>query len=133
MGEVYRAHDTTLGRYVAIKVLPPEFANDPDRLLRFEREARVLASLNHPRIAAIYGVEHALGIRALVLELVEGQTVSLRTDGPRSRARPRQRPRLAIPLGKPDIASDGRALSRPRKGIVHRDLKPANVKLTEAS
>ena len=83
MGEVYRAHDTKLGRDVAIKVLPRLFTGDPDRLTRFEREARVLASLNHPNIGAIYGFEEVDGIRALVLELVEGQTwpIALR-NGP---------------------------------------------------
>ncbi|MGH9254698.1 MAG: protein kinase domain-containing protein, partial [Vicinamibacterales bacterium] len=78
MGEVYRAHDTKLGRDVAIKVLPPAFALDRDRLSRFEREARVLAALNHPNIAAIYGFEQAGDIRGLVLELVEGPTLAER-------------------------------------------------------
>ena len=72
MGEVYRARDTKLGRDVAIKILPPSFAADPEWLARFEREARVLASLNHPHIAAIYGLEETDGVPALVLELVEG-------------------------------------------------------------
>jgi len=76
MGEVYRARDTKLGRDVALKVLPEAFALDPDRLARFQREAEVLASLNHPNIAAIYGLEDADGIRALVLELVEGPTLA---------------------------------------------------------
>ena len=76
MGEVYRARDTTLDRDVAIKVLPDAFASDPERLARFEREAKVLASLNHPNIAAIYGLEEADGVRALVLELVEGPTLA---------------------------------------------------------
>ena len=75
MGEVYRAHDPELGRDVAIKVLPREFTSDPDRLARFEREARMLAALNHPNICGIYGVEEADGIRFLVLELVEGETL----------------------------------------------------------
>ena len=78
MGEVYRARDSVLGRDVAIKVLPPAFANDPDRLARFEREARVLAALNHPNIATIYGVERAEGVQALVLEVVEGETLEQR-------------------------------------------------------
>src|SRR5215831_7761594 len=78
MGEVYRALDTKLRREVALKILPPKFAADPARLTRFEREAHVLASLNHPNIAAIYGVEHADGVRFLVLELVEGQTLAER-------------------------------------------------------
>ena len=76
MGEVYRARDTKLGRDVAIKVLPASFTSDSERLARFEREARVLASLNHPHIAAIYGLEEADGVRALVLELVEGSTLA---------------------------------------------------------
>src|SRR5882762_9704023 len=76
MGEVYRAHDTKLHRDVAIKVLPELFAADPDRLARFEREAQVLASLNHPNIAAIYGVDETDGVRALVLELVDGPTLA---------------------------------------------------------
>src|SRR5712692_5736183 len=78
MGEVYRAHDTKLNRDVAIKVLPDLFANDPERLARFQREAQVLASLNHPHIGAIYGLEESSGIRALVLELVEGETLAAR-------------------------------------------------------
>ncbi len=76
MGEVYRARDTKLGRDVAIKILPTLFTSDPDRLARFEREARVLASLNHPHIGAIYGLEDADGVRALVLELVDGETLA---------------------------------------------------------
>src|SRR5712664_2264482 len=80
MGEVYRAHDTRLGRQVAVKILPEPFARDPERLARFEREAHVLASLNHPNIAAIYGLEETDGVRALVLELVEGPTLAHRID-----------------------------------------------------
>src|SRR6187399_3326741 len=76
MGQVYRAHDTKLNRHVAIKILPELFANDPDRLARFTREAQVLASLNHPNIAAIYGIEETDGVRALVMELVEGDDLS---------------------------------------------------------
>ena len=78
MGEVYRARDTKLGRDVAFKILPRAFTADPDRLARFEREARVLASLNHPHIGAIYGVEESDGVHALVLELVEGETLAER-------------------------------------------------------
>ncbi len=78
MGEVYRARDTKLGRDVALKVLPDVFADDPERLARFQREARVLASLNHPNIASIYGLEESEGVRALVLELVEGPTLAER-------------------------------------------------------
>ena len=76
MGEVYRARDTKLGRDVAIKILPRAFTSDPDRLARFEREARMLAALNHPHIGAIYGLEDADGVRALVLELVDGETLA---------------------------------------------------------
>src|SRR5499426_1893175 len=81
MGEVYRATDTNLGRDIAIKVLPEAFAKDPDRLARFEREARTLASLNHPNIASVHGFEKADGIPALVLELVEGDTLAERLRG----------------------------------------------------
>src|SRR5205814_6619783 len=81
MGEVYRARDTKLGRDVAIKILSSSFAADPDRLPRFEREARLLASLNHPNIAQIYGVEEGAGLTALVLELVDGETVAQRISG----------------------------------------------------
>ena len=95
MGQVYRARDTTLGREVAVKVLPPEFTADADRLAGFEREARVLASLNHPHIAAIYGIEQAdpstgsgqAAMRALVLELVEGETLADRIAGSKSARR----------------------------------------------
>ena len=76
MGEVWQARDTKLDRYVALKVLPEAFTSDPDRLARFEREAKVLASLNHPNIGSIYGLEEAEGVRALVLELVEGPTLA---------------------------------------------------------
>src|SRR6266849_2648834 len=82
MGEVYRARDTKLDRDVAIKVLPASLAADPDRLARFEREARLLASLNHPNIGAIYGVEESGGITALVLELVDGETLAARLARP---------------------------------------------------
>ena len=116
MGEVYRAHDSTLGRDVALKILPPEFARDPDRLARFRREARTLASLNHPNIAAIYGLEKSGDVDCLVLELVEGET--LRAPLPVNRALDSAR-QIAEALE----AAHG-------KGIVHRDLKPANVKVT---
>src|SRR3989449_10809907 len=83
MGEVYRATDTKLKRQVAVKILPPALAADPDRLTRFQREAEVLASLNHPHIAAIYGLEDAAGMKALVMELVEGPTLADRiAEGP---------------------------------------------------
>ncbi len=78
MGEVYRAHDTKLGRDVALKILPESFVHDPDRVARFRREAQVLASLNHPHIAAIYGLEEANGSQFLILELVEGETLAKR-------------------------------------------------------
>src|SRR5882724_2761044 len=112
MGEVHRAKDTKLNRDVAIKVLPESFAADPDRLSRFTREAQVLASLNHPNIAAIYGVEE----RAIVMELVEGQTLA----GP-----------LPLDEALPLIHQLIDALEYAHeKGVVHRDLKPANIKIT---
>jgi len=120
MGEVYRATDTKLGREVAIKVLPETFAADPERMARFEREAKVLASLNHPNIGAIYGLEHSSHTRALVMELVDGPTLADRIDqGP-------------IPLEDAlHIAKQiAEALEYAHEsGIVHRDLKPANIKL----
>ena len=121
MGEVYRARDTKLGRDVAIKILPRFFASNPDRLARFEREARVLASLNHPHIGAIYGLEDADGVPALVLELVNGETLADRiARGP-------------IPLN--DTLTIARQMADAleaahERGIVHRDLKPANIKIT---
>ncbi len=121
MGEVYRARDSKLGRDVAIKVLPHVFTADPDRLARFEREARMLAALNHPHIGAIYGLEELDGTPALVLELVEGDTLAERiARGPLSFAN-------ALPMAT-QIAE---ALeSAHERGIVHRDLKPANIKIT---
>src|SRR5262245_12007655 len=121
MGQVYRARDTKLGRDVAIKVLPASFAVDPERLLRFEREARVLAALNHPHIAAIYGLENANGVPALVLELVEGPTLADRL------ARGPIPIRDALPLSR-QIAEALEAAHA--KGIIHRDLKPGNVKIS---
>ncbi len=116
MGEVYRARDTRLGRDVAIKVLPEAFARDPERLARFEREAQLLASLNHPNIAAIYGLEQSDGVRFLVLEFVAGET-------------------LAGPLPMEEALRLCRQIAEAleaahEKGIVHRDLKPANIKVT---
>jgi serine/threonine protein kinase/Tol biopolymer transport system component len=123
MGEVYRARDTRLGRDVALKVLSPEFAANPDRLARLEREARVLASLNHPHIATIHGLEEHNDARALVLELVAGTTVADRlASGP-------LRVNEAIAIAK-QIAEALEAAHE--KGIVHRDLKPANIMLTPA-
>src|ERR1700694_5090773 len=112
MGEVYRARDTQLKRDVALKVLPEAFARDPERMARFQREAEVLASLNHPNIAAIYGVED----RALVMELVEGES-----------------PKGPLPFDQTwHIASQiATALEYAHdKSVIHRDLKPANVKIT---
>ncbi|HEX7253382.1 MAG TPA: protein kinase, partial [Thermoanaerobaculia bacterium] len=121
MGEVWRAHDARLGRSVAIKVLPQAFASDAERLARFRREAQVLAALNHPHIAAIYGLEESSGVEALVLELVEGETLAERlARGP-----------LPMDEGLSIAHQIAEALEAAHeRGIVHRDLKPANVKLT---
>jgi len=121
MGEVYRARDERLGREVAIKVLPDIFAGDQQRLARFEREAQLLASLNHPHIATIHGLEDAGGVRALVMELVEGPTLS---DRIQQGAVP---PDEALPIARQIAEAFEYAHER---GIVHRDLKPANIKLT---
>jgi serine/threonine-protein kinase len=120
MGEVYRARDTKLQRDVAIKVLPQQFAFDADRLARFQREAQLLASLNDPNIAAIYGLEEVDGVSALVLELVEGPTLADRiAHGP-----------IPINEGLPIARQIAEALRAAHEhGIIHRDLKPANVKL----
>src|ERR1700694_5579931 len=122
MGEVYQAHDTKLGRDVAIKVLPEAFAHDPQRLYRFQREAKMLASLNHPNIAAIYGLEEDAGRSYLVMELVPGKTLAERVkrEGP-------------VPVEEvlaivKQIAEAVEAAHE--KSIIHRDLKPANVKVT---
>jgi eukaryotic-like serine/threonine-protein kinase len=127
MAEVYRARDTKLGREVAIKIMSAAFTSDRDRLARFEREARVLASLNHPHIAAIYGVEETDGIRALVLELVEGETLAERI------ARGSNPKGTGVPVKDAlDIArqiADALDAAHER-GIIHRDLKPANIKIT---
>ena len=121
MGEVYRARDTRLGRDVAIKVVPDRFLSIPGRLARFELEARVLATLNHPHIGAIYGLEEADGVRGLVLELVEGATLAERL--------------AAGPLSIQEALDVARQIADAleaahEKGIIHRDLKPANVKIT---
>ena len=120
MGEVYRARDTRLQRDVALKILPEAFASDPDRLARFEREAQMLASLNHPHIAAIHGFEESVGVRALVLELVEGETLADRIA------------QGAIPIDEAialarQIADALEAAHE--QGIIHRDLKPSNIKV----
>ena len=117
IGEVWRATDTKLGREVAIKLLPEAFAGDEDRMARLQREAQVLASLNHPNIAAIYGVEE----RALVMELVPGPTLADRIA------------RGAMPLDEavPIASQIAEALEYAHeRGIIHRDLKPANIKVT---
>lgn len=121
MGEVYRAEDTNLNRQVAIKVLPDIFAGDPERMTRFQREAKLLAALNHPNIAAIHGLEEAGGKRFLVPELVEGETLAQRiAKGP-------------LPVDEAlDVCrqiAEGLEAAH-EKGIIHRDLKPANVKVT---
>jgi len=116
MGQVYRARDTKLDRDVALKILPESFASDPDRLMRFEREAKTLASLNHPNIAAIFGIEQ----RALVMELVDGEDLSQRiARGP-----------IPIDEALPIAKQIAEALEAAHEqGIVHRDLKPANIKV----
>ena len=120
MGEVYRARDTKLGRTVALKILPDVFAGDPDRVARFEREAKTLASLNHPHIAHVYGFEQSADSSALVMELVEGHDLSARVaSGP-------------VPLDEalPIAIQVAQALEAAHdQGIIHRDLKPANIKL----
>jgi serine/threonine protein kinase len=128
MGEVYRAHDSRLGRDVAIKILPPAFAHDSNRIARFDREARLLASLNHPNIAAIYGIEQdgtgANGpTSGLILELVEGESLDVRlARGPLSL---REALKIAQQIADALEAAHG-------QGIVHRDLKPANIRLTRS-
>ncbi len=127
MGEVYRARDTRLGRDVALKILPESFAGDPERLARFKREAQVLATLNHPHIGAIYGIEESPqadgpAVHALVLELVEGPTLAERI--------------AAGPLGVDEARAVARQITEAlgaahQQGIVHRDLKPANIKVRE--
>jgi len=120
MGQVFRARDTRLNRDIALKVLPDSLASDPDRLARFTREAQTLASLNHPNIAHIHGVEESGGVRALVMELVEGDDLSQRIA------------RGAIPLDEalPIAKQIAEALEAAHEqGIIHRDLKPANIKV----
>ena len=147
MGEVYRARDTRLGRDVALKVLPEAFAQDAERLARFRREAQVLASLNHPNIAAIYGFEDSGGVHALVMELVEGPTLGERIAGRRKESssggtRAELKTSATQPIRTTPIAidealaiakqiADGLEFAHER-GIVHRDLKPANIKITSS-
>jgi serine/threonine protein kinase len=134
MGEVYRARDTKLGREVAIKILPRDYTSDPDRLARFEREARMLATLNHPHIGAIYGFEESdavpdsgqAALRALVLELVEGETLAERITRAEATG-----PGLPVKEALDIARQIAEALDAAHeKGIVHRDLKPANIKIT---
>src|SRR5215203_490558 len=122
MGEVYRAVDTTLNREVAVKLLLPSVVDDPDRLARFKREAKTLASLNHPNIAQIHGFEQSGDTSALVMELVDGEDLSQR-----------------IPRG-PIALEDALAIARQiaaaldaahERGVIHRDLKPANIKVRD--
>jgi serine/threonine protein kinase len=121
MGEVYRALDRNLGRQVAIKILPEEFSRDPERLARFEREAKLLATLNHPNIGAVHGFEEAKGLRFLVLELVEGETLQARLD------------KGALPMEEAletcRQVAEGLEAAHER-GVVHRDLKPGNIMVT---
>ena len=121
MGEVYRARDTKLNRDVAIKVLPDLFANDSERLARFQREAQVLASLNHPNIAHIHGLEDSDGVHALVMELVEGEDLAQRIAPRRDRRSTRRCP-IARQIAEALEAAH-------EQGIIHRDLKPANIKV----
>src|SRR5687767_4662857 len=123
MGEVYRARDPKLRREVALKVLPDQVARDPERLARFEREAHVLASLNHPNIASIYGLEESGGVRALIMELVEGPTLAEHLEGG--------------PLPVDESLAIARQIAEALEeahehGVIHRDLKPANVKISLA-
>ena len=124
MGEVYRARDRRLGRDVALKVLPGRFASDPDRLARFRREARVLASLGHASLGAIHGLAEADGIEALVLEYVDGPTLAERIAG--------------TPLPVAEVIAISRQVvdgldAAHARGVLHRDLKPANIKVTAAA
>jgi eukaryotic-like serine/threonine-protein kinase len=122
MGEVYQAHDTKLGRDVAIKVLPDAFAHDPERLSRFQREAKMLAALNHPNIATIYGLEQSNGTSYLVMELVPGETLQ---------GRIKREGAVAIDEALAIAKQIAEALEAAHeKGIIHRDLKPANMKVT---
>ena len=120
MGEVYRARDTRLKREVAIKILPDAFATDADRLARFQREAELLATLNHPNIGAVYGFEQNAGTKAIVLELVEGETLGERI----------QRGPIPVNAALPIALQIAGALEAAHeRGIIHRDLKPANIKI----
>src|SRR5215831_13462686 len=147
MGEVYRARDSKLGREVALKVLPEAFATDAARMARFRREAQVLASLNHPNIATIYGLEESNGKCALVMELVEGPTLAERIAGTQPLTRPasggppsplRRKAGGGEPQPLPLPLDESLAIAQQiaegleyahERGVIHRDLKPANVKV----
>src|SRR5881396_2147889 len=142
MGEVYRARDSRLGREVALKVLPAAMANDAERMARFQREAHTLASLNHPNIASIYGLEESGGVRALVMELVEGPTLAeriatrARGDSVGTGLDPPARAQQSGPLLLDEALGIAKQIAEAleaahERGIIHRDLKPANVKVTE--
>src|SRR5499433_4196746 len=121
MGVVFRALDTKLGRDVALKLLPDHFADDPERLARFRREAQLLASVNHPNIAQIYGLEDSTAQQCIVMELVEGETLQERL----------RRGPIPVDEALPIAKQICEALEAAHeKGIIHRDLKPANIKLT---
>jgi eukaryotic-like serine/threonine-protein kinase len=138
MGEVYRARDTRLGRDVALKVLPGEMASDPQRMARFKREAQVLASLNHPNIAAIHGFEESGSVHALVMELVEGQTLAqlLETGkGKSEKGKSAAGTGFQFPISSFDFLPVAKQIAEALEyahdhGIIHRDLKPANIKIT---
>src|ERR1700682_5583647 len=120
MGEVYKARDTKLDRAVAIKILPDAFVSDPERVARFQREAKTLASLNHPNIGGIHGLEHSGGVTALVMELVEGEDLSQRIA----------RGAILIDDAWPIAHQIAEALEVAHaQGVIHRDLKPANIKV----
>src|SRR5213596_1061986 len=142
MGEVYRARDTKLGRDVALKVLPEAFAKDCERMARFQREAQMLASLNHPNIASIYGLEESGGVRALAMELVEGPTLAeriatrARRDSGGAGLAPPAKAQQAAPLPLDEVLSIAKQIAEAleaahERGIIRRDLKPANIKVAE--
>src|SRR6516225_2062970 len=135
MGEVYRARDIKLNREVALKVLPEAFAKDAERMARFQREAQVLASLNHPNIAAIYGLEESGDVRALVMELIEGPTLAERMGSVGAALVPDQGRPLGVPLQIDESLQIAKQLAAGleyahERGVIHRDLKPANIKVT---